>query len=325
MVNPGWIVDSVDIQGAGYSGGREGGVSTLSTIHPGGLYIPEMWRTPGGWGGRYPPSNIHILEVFIRENQDALPLFEKLSSPGPEFPTAYAPDVLRYQCLYLDPITLKINRTRLWDCLYGDPAMLKMHADRSMWFIGPAGFGKDELCRGIARNFCERYEKLSYVITQSLDPLGVMTKSGAIGKAGAFVFTDFTLKTKLDDRLSVAEQKAFLYTKQRAHYNCRYSEAVLPAFVPRLMAVNSGARQDGSINYADWFDREGLSGPAMLANDDEASFRTADTHQVALARRVLIIKVDRPCFVPATVASIDEELELLAQGGLARVAFVPRP
>ena len=64
----------------------------------------------------------------------------------------------------------------------------------------------------------------------------------------------------------------------------RYHQAVVPAYVPRVIAVNLG--EDG--DPGDWFRKHGLLACAALANNDlETYVQQSDTDR-AIARGVII-------------------------------------
>ena len=69
----------------------------------------------------------------------------------------------------------------------------------------------------LAREFCQRKAKLCYGFSASIDPYGLMTRSGKMKDLGCICLYDFTLTSRLDHRLGREETKGLLYTKERAH------------------------------------------------------------------------------------------------------------
>ena len=87
-----------------------------------------------------------------------------------------------------------------------------------------------------------------------------MTKSGKIKELGAIGLSDFELKSKINNRLSIEETKGLLYVKERAHIGARYHQAVFYEYVPRFWAVNTGKNEDGQDDPTEWFRNEHLHG-----------------------------------------------------------------
>ena len=77
-------------------------------------------------------------------------------------------------------------------------------------------------------------------MTASIEPYGLMTKSGKMKELGAVGFYDFELKAKINNRLSTEKKKGFIYVKERAHIGARYHQAVFLEYVPRFWAINMG-------------------------------------------------------------------------------------
>ena len=55
-----------------------------------------------------------------------------------------------------------------------------LYLTKTLIFVGKAGGGKSELMHGLAREFCQRNGKTCYGFSASIDPYGLMTKSGKI-------------------------------------------------------------------------------------------------------------------------------------------------
>ena len=87
----------------------------------------------------------------------------------------------------------------------------------------------------------------------SIDPYGLMTKSGKMKELGANGLYDFEMKAKINNRLSREEAKNLIYVKERAHIGARYHQAVFYEFVPRIWAINMGHDENGEDDPSEWF------------------------------------------------------------------------
>ena len=126
----------------------------------------------------------------------------------------------------------------------------------------------------------------------SIDPFGLMTKSGIIKDLGAIGLYDFKTVSKQNTQLNDEELKGLLYVKERAHINARYHQAVFYEFVPRFWAVNYGKDGIGNVDKSEWFICNNLYSLGMLIQEDEAGLRNASAHAQAIARRAVIFAID---------------------------------
>ena len=118
-------------------------------------------------------------------------------------------------------------------------------------------------------------------------------------KMGCFCVSNFELRSKLTERLSLEEVKQFLYIEERASIGARYHVAVFPEHIPRIWAINSGLvdtdqphKQVESNGH--WFEKEDrMMGNSIamkhLAERNEEWIREeAGAHQRAQCRRIMI-------------------------------------
>ena len=148
----------------------------------------------------------------------------------------------------------------------------------------------------LCRESCQRRQKSKYGMSASIDPYGLMTKSGQMKELGAVGLYDFEMEAKLDNWLGVEESKGILYVKERAHIGARYHQAVFYELVPRFWAVNYGQDDNGNVDIGEWFSCNNLPGLEKLAKEDEEAIRTASSHDKAVARRAVIFAIDGELF-----------------------------
>ena len=125
----------------------------------------------------------------------------------------------------------------------------------------------------------------------------------------------------------------FLYVQERASIGARYHVAVFREFIPRLWAINIGTKtlESGRTveDVGHWFEREDRgTGNCIalkhLAEGDEALLRdTADSHQRAQARRVIIFECRNLVDADAAGSAIDEQRRALYQEHLTRATPLP--
>ena len=141
-----------------------------------------------------------------------------------------------------------------------------------------------------------------YVFTKALDPLGVLSHSGMLRRAGCLVLTDFTLKTGRNIKIDDEELKSLLDVVEGGTIqSTRYRAAIIDPGLPRVIAVNTGGDISGNgtnEDYGAWFSSHCQFGMAELLNNLDNLEQAARTiasmtdDEVASVRRVAIMLVD---------------------------------
>ena len=157
----------------------------------------------------------------------------------------------------------------------------------------------------LAREFCQRNGKACYGFSASIDPYGLMTKSGKMRDLGCVCLYDFTLTSRLDHLLGREEIKGLLYTKERAHVPARYHTAILYEWVPRIWSVNYGVDDRGQVDKTEWFTSQGLPALAALLRRDATAINSGGEHDKAIARRPVIFCVDENLFEESAQGATD--------------------
>jgi energy-coupling factor transporter ATP-binding protein EcfA2 len=188
---------------------------------------------------------------------------------------------------------------------------------RSLWFIGPPGYGKTTLIAALAQEVAHRQGFDSFCESTALDPFGQLTKMGICEKVGAFAISDFDLTSGgggFDNALSLSDMTSLLDCSANASFKARYHCATLPKHRSRLFAINPTAK-DGQINWGGWFADQGYPIIEAFVNGQPLD-SYGDRHK-ALLRRMIIFKVTSPLY-DLRGAAADPELELLRMRGGAR-------
>ena len=249
------------------------------------------------------------LKSYIDLQEQAAAMTKLMAEPGPHFVNDFiAQRTLGLRGVVYDP-AIGISATTMRAALYEKQSVTRppLYVDRTIIFVGPSGLGKTEYAIGLAREFCNRRGSDRYVHSGSIDPLGIMTKSGSLKLAGAVILDDFALISRLDTRLNEEEVKQLLYTKQRAHVGARYHQAVLREHVARIWTINSGAPgPDGVPDFGEWFRRERVPCLDRLVYEDNDWFANVATEaEKAIARRCVIFRVTEPLFARGAQGATD--------------------
>ena len=143
----------------------------------------------------------------------------KTTNPGPHFLHNFKRDtVFNLQGVHFENDG-KIHVTTLRDAISSPQSATKapLYLTKTLIFVGVSGGGKSEFMHALAREFCQRKNKVCYGFSASIDPYGLMTKTGKIKELGCLCLYDFSLVSRLDHRLGREEIKGLLYSKERAH------------------------------------------------------------------------------------------------------------
>jgi hypothetical protein len=190
----------------------------------------------------------------------------------------------------------------------------------SLLIVGRAGSGKSKLLHMLAAELCVGREAdppcCRYVWAKALDPLGVLSHTGALATAGCLVCTDLTLTTGRNTQISSEELKSLLdVVEGGVVQSCRYRAATIDAGLPRILAVNMGRSHDACGRL---FSEHGQHGLAALMNsldDLPAAARLMldmSDEELASVRRVAICTPD-----PAK-SLITEQMLRVLEGDTAR-------
>ncbi len=238
------------------------------------------------------------IKDFMHAKEDAESMVFKTSSPGPHFLRDFKREtVLGLQGVHFESDG-RIQTTTLRDAISKPQSATKppLYLTKTFIFVGLAGGGKSEFMHALAREFCQRNGKTCYGFSASIDPYGLMTKSGKIKDLGCICLCDFVLASRLDHRLGREEVKGLLYTKERAHVPARYHQAIFHEWVPRMWSVNYGVDDRNAVDETEWFTSQGLPALATLLKRDAEAIANGGEHDKAIARRAVIFCVDENLF-----------------------------
>jgi hypothetical protein len=238
------------------------------------------------------------LKDWLACKEDAESMIFNMSSSGPHFLNNFKREmILQLTGIHYEPGG-GILKTTLKDVISKQqtPTKPPLCYSKTMIFVGRASTGKSEFVHGLCREFCQRHGKDKYGMSGSIDPYGLMTKSGKMKELGAIGLYDFELKSKINNRLSCEESKNLLYVKERAHIGARYHQAVFYEYVPRLWAINMGRDENGEEDPSEWFRTEHLQGLVHLVHEDLEGLNNGSEHNKAIARRAIIFIIDECLF-----------------------------
>lgn len=247
------------------------------------------------------------LKDWLHAREDAESMIFKTTDPGPHFLNDFKRDTV----LGLKGVHFEreggIQMTTLREAISAPQSATKppLYLTKTLIFVGRAGDGKSEIMHGLSREFCQRKGKTCYGFSASIDPYGLMTKSGKIKELGCVSLYDFSLTSRLDQLLGREESKGLLYTKERAHVPARYHQAIFYEWVPRMWSVNYGMDESGGVDKAEWFSSQGLPALAALVNRDAPGIERGGEHDIATARRAVIFCVDENLYEQGAQGATD--------------------
>ena len=247
------------------------------------------------------------LKEYMKAKEDAESMIFKTTSPGPHF----IRDFKRTTVLGLEGVHFendgRIRVTTLRDVISEPQSATKppLYLAKTLIFVGVAGSGKSEFMHALAREFCKRKNKFCYGCSASIDPYGLMTKSGKMKDLGCSCLYDLTLTSRLDHLLDREEVKGLLYVKERAHVPARYHQAIFYEWVPRMWSVNYGVDDRGNVDRTEWFTSQGYPALAALFKRDAAAILRGGEPDKAIARRSVIFSVDENLFEEAAQGATD--------------------
>jgi hypothetical protein len=203
-------------------------------------------------------------------------------------------------------------------CTVKEALTTTLYLKRTLAFIGAGGCGKTQFIRSVAQEICVRKHMDKFVDGQSLDPFGSLTKGGMLTDIGAICLHDFVLKARLDGDLDAQEKKGFLHVEARGHFNARYHQAILPAAIPRLWAINSAKDVDGTEIFHKWFDQQGLFSVAAMMKGEGDKIKDMEIDQQTYARRIMVVAVKGLMYDPAAVSVTDNAIDRMLEDELSR-------
>ena len=189
----------------------------------------------------------------------------------------------------------------------------RLHKKKTAWLVHKSGHGKSMLQGAWGRLFCRRYNADQYISGKSLDPMGIMTKHGEMENKGALMLADLNMKSLMNQRLTVEEEKGLLQVYEAAHLPGRYHQAIIPAGMPRTISVNLGNRVDVLGNTVPdpgyYFDYEGMPALAAMARRDAEALRNCTDNDIAVAHRCVVFVVSGGLDLAVDREALDEALD----------------
>jgi hypothetical protein len=198
----------------------------------------------------------------------------------------------------------------------------------ALCLIGATGTGKTILAHTVSAHVCETRKKVSYFVTKALDSLGRQTLDGNMRLYSTLVMDDCEMRTLMDSKLTKAELLSLFHTQQGGSHRARYSPAIIPRGVVRVMTQNN-RKVNGQ--FVSWFeDNEIPGGHALFESlskgiDHGMSLmnQLGDVDQ-AIARRMLVCDIRESLITQEYWDALQEqELEDIAKLAADRAPDVP--
>jgi len=164
--------------------------------------------------------------------------------------------------------------------------------------VGLSKGGKSTLATGIAQRLAKAHQYENIIFTKgTLAPFGLMTKAGTMATVGGFVFSDCILEAYRKKPLNSEEKKGFMKVDEDCSFAAPHGDAVMPQYVPRILAINSGGT-DAEPDYGFWFDREKMPVSAAVARKQSEKLQNMSSEDTAFARHLIIFRIDRKTYNP---------------------------
>lgn len=194
-----------------------------------------------------------------------------------------------------------------------------LHKKKTAWLVHKSGRGKSMMQGAWGRMFCRRYEADQYISGKSLDLMGIMTKHGEMDSKGALMLADLNMKSLMNQRLTVEEEKGLLQVYEAAHLPGRYHQAIIPAGMPRTISVNLGMLPDSQVpDPGYYFETEGMPALAAMARGDLEEFRKCSDNDIAVARRCVVFVVPEGLDLAVDRDALDADLDDRVEAGIER-------
>jgi hypothetical protein len=216
------------------------------------------------------------------------------------FPKDYRDDILQLPLTGYDHTDRKFVKWTLKDYTHGSLGRQKL-----LIIVGCSGGFKTTLAQAMARWFCMGSERSTFVLTDSYDNLGVLTKSGTLSRQGCIIFDDAAWVSNRDQPLKELDMINIASLEKPAGYNARYGAAQMPKEVPRIITMN--------LFGDDWGGNMKFEGLKHLVNESIAGM--ADLHRLGLerdigiARRCVVLRVPTPDYLGAKLRQMAETLD----------------
>lgn len=255
-------------------------------------------------GGRATGLEIAVLTVaqelrtFVSDMNEAMVLVQKVNAPSARrIPDDFKPDVMQLTGVIWNYIDGRLEDFTLDKWL--NELNLHNYMRTTLVLVGKSGCGKSELALAIARELSQRHDRERFAFVKNLDAVGRLTMAGITSQLGAMVFADFDLKARLQSQpLEIEEVKAMLDPCESGGYNCRYHDAILEKWCPRIWTINSATQAGGGgEDYGAWFKKQQhASSLDAMVKRDTAWLASAGADAIGVARRAFIVKIEAPVF-----------------------------
>ena len=149
------------------------------------------------------------LKEWVNCKEESDEMVFHTDKPGPHFLDDFKRDtILNLRGVHYE-MREGIQAVTLKDAMYElqGPSKPPLTYAKTLIFAGAPCAGKSELAHGLRRECCQQRQKTKYGMSGSIDPFGLMTKSGMIKELGAIGFYDFELKARTGLPLSREEKK----------------------------------------------------------------------------------------------------------------------
>ena len=231
------------------------------------------------------------LKSYVSDMNEATSTIQKVEGDAHEYEFKdFLPSAYSLKGSFWDNVTNTIGEQSLDDWLSKDTR--HNYLATTLIMVGVSGVGKSELANVMARELSRKHGFTKFVSCKLLDSIGRLTLAGHTDHVGAFHFTDFELRTKLDRTpLSQEEVKGLLGPTEAGGFECRYHPAILPKYRPRIWTVNSGGDKN-KVDFEDWFRKQQHTEALQaLCRKDGDWLLKANAHDQAVARRAFIVHV----------------------------------
>jgi len=199
------------------------------------------------------------------------------------YPSSFLDSVKELTCIGYDDRSESISRVALDKALHSI-----IYLNKAFFVVGKSGAGKTNLVEAIAQMLSLRHQFEKYYSGKAIDPLGTLTKSGAMQQIGCLILHDFMLKTMKNVDIDHEGIKSLVGVGEVGKIPARWHQIILPKWLPRLFAINSG--KDG--DFAHWFKKQKNAQSLVNLCDEKASeIANMSEDDIAIARRSIIIKV----------------------------------
>jgi hypothetical protein len=239
-----------------------------------------------------------------------------------DIPGDFIDGVMNLAGVHFNHVTQRLESVTLKSWLQSSLCREKMAI-----FLGTERTGKSELQHAIGRHMCRRsfsngiVEKSTYYYSSALDPLGVLSREGALDTCSSIHLKDSDLVVLMNSTLTKEELKDVVCTKEAASHRARYFPAVWPARAVRTASWNTGKTFEGEVDWGYCLRSVGLSMLQPMLDDavEECTSKILQrsSDDKAIISRVVIFKVTEKLYVPkvseqsqaAAAAEVEEELE----------------